>query len=109
MWAKRLLGMGVLGMALLTIGCGDKEKEARSKAQQDQIAGLREQVELLTARLGTPEEGNPAEDLDKAKGSLDEATRKVEALRTELTALTKQRTDLEKEFEEYKRSYRIPE
>lgn len=104
-----MAGVGILGLALLMVGCGDKEKEARSQAQQEQIAALKEKVDLLTARLGSPERGNPAEDLAKAKGSLDEATRRVEALRTELAALTQQRSDLEKEFEGYKRNYRIPE
>ena len=80
MWVKRLIGIGILGVSFLTVGCGDKEKEGRSKAQQQEIAALKEQVELLTVRLGTPEKGNPAEDLAKAKGTLNEATRRVEAV-----------------------------
>jgi predicted nucleic acid-binding Zn-ribbon protein len=90
------------------MGCGDKEAEARAREQRARITELQAKVDVLSARLGTPEGGNPEEDLKTAQSTLDEANQQVEALRGELASLTKQRTELEREFDAYKRKYRIP-
>lgn len=101
--------VGALGLALLLAGCGDKEGEARSREQQARIADLQAKVDMLIARLGTPEGGNPEEDLKKANAALAEANQRVNALRTELEELTKERPKLEAEYKGYQRKYKLPE
>ena len=105
----RIFGLGLVGGLLLVAGCGDKEMEARSREQQVRITELQAKVDLLNARLGDREGGDPGEDLRKAQKAMAETQQRVEELRTELADLTKKRSDLEKEFEAYRRKYRLPE
>ncbi len=94
---------------LLLTACEDKELEAESRDQQARIAELQAEVDLLTARLGPEDPGDPAEDLVHVKGQVAEAEKRVASLQTELVALTGELEKAEKEFQDYKQKYPIPE
>lgn len=106
----RIISTIVLGAAVCSlVSCEDKAMVATIKAQKAEIDRLEGIEQQMQQQLKGDPEGNPTAELAAMEAKVAETKAEIEALEAKRDGLEDSRDAIVKDFEAYKRKYRVTE